>query len=259
MLAMLLLLVSAGCSDDSKSDSDNGQKGGETVQVADDFESRADWLATAYKKTTPMIASVWNATVNPDDFVMLFVSEDMKTIYLIDDNGKQKVPKADWPEAFLNDPDELVRGSFLIVKYKGRNSCMILDSRNASMQKMQSFGLAFNPSEYACDLLELFYHESFHAYVQDGKNKWVVPPIGSGDELSREQVFPIIHEPRIYRKLMVQSLINALNNKVSKTENYSRAKYWLNKFNTDFPNEVTTGRRPETQRQGQDSESSLSA
>lgn len=111
MLAMLLLLVSAGCSDDSKSDSDNGQKGGETVQVADDFESRADWLATAYKKTKPMIASVWNATVNPDDFVLLFVSEDMKTIYLIDDNGKQKVPKADWPEAFLNDPDELVRGS----------------------------------------------------------------------------------------------------------------------------------------------------
>ena len=37
---------------------------------------------------------------------------------------------------------------------------------------------------------------------------------------------------------MILSLVNALNDNSQKAASYSRAKYWLNKFNTEFANEV---------------------
>ena len=73
----------------------------ELLQVADDFESRADFLTAAYKKTKPQTTKVWDATVDPDDFVLLFVREDQKKIYLIDDNGKQEIPESDWPTEII--------------------------------------------------------------------------------------------------------------------------------------------------------------
>ena len=232
LFLMLCILLLTACNENS--DNPVPDSGGEQAIVADDFESRADWLATAYQKTKPMVTSVWNSSVNPDDFVLLFVSEDLKKIYLIDDNGKQPVPEAEWPEVFVNDPSELTRGSFLMVSFKGRKSCMILDARAQGEMKRQMLGLPFDPSEYACDLLVLFYHESFHSYVQEGENQWIKPPKGQASH----QVFPIVHDPRIYRKLMILSLVDVLNNESHKAQGYSRAKYWLNKFNAQFPDEV---------------------
>lgn len=236
MLCTVLLAACTESSDNPVPDS-GGDQPSEQAKVADDFESRADWLATAYQKTKPLITSVWNASVNPDDFVLLFVSEDQQKIYLIDDNGKQLLPQSEWPEKYVNDPEELTRGSFLMVSFKGRHSCMILDARTQSEQKRKLLGVPFDPSEYACDLLALFYHESFHAYVQEGENKWIKPPKGKQADA---QVFPIVHEPRIYRKIMVLSLVDALNDATHKAEDYSRAKYWLNKFNTEFADEVAS-------------------
>ena len=243
ILSILVLTACSASFDNPVPDSGNGQQSeqqGEQVQVADDFESRADFLATAYKKTKPMIPSVWNASVNPEDFVLLFVSEDQQKIYLIDDNGKQLLPKTEWPERYVKDPSELSRGTFLIASLKGRNCCMILDARTQGEQRQKTIGESFDPSEYVLDLLSLFYHESFHAYVQDGENRWILPP--RVDQTLGAQVFPIIHEPRIYRKLMVLSLLEALNDESRKAESYSRAKYWLNKFNTEFPSEVASAK-----------------
>lgn len=207
----------------------------ELLQVADDFESRADFLTAAYKKTKPQTTKVWDATVDPDDFVLLFVREDQKKIYLIDDNGKQEIPESDWPTDYTEQPGELVRGSFLLVDYKGRNSCMILDCRQDTENKCKMMGKAFNPTMYTCDLLTLFYHESFHRYVQDGKNRWTNPKNTSGQA---PQVFPVDYNSRVYRKLMVLSLVNVLYDANRKTESYSRAKYWLNKFNTEYASEL---------------------
>ena len=96
-------------------------------------------------------------------------------------------------------------------------------------------GKAFNPTMYTCDLLTLFYHESFHRYVQDGKNRWTNPKNTSGQA---PQVFPVDYNSRVYRKLIVLSLVNVLYDANRKTESYSRAKYWLNKFNTEYASEL---------------------
>ena len=91
-----LALLLSSCTDqqDSPVPPANEDQQEELLQVADDFESRADFLAAAYKKTKPQITKVWDATVDPDDFVLLFVREDQKKIYLIDDNGKQEIPES---------------------------------------------------------------------------------------------------------------------------------------------------------------------
>ena len=137
-----LALLLSSCTDqqDSPVPPANEDQQEELLQVADDFESRADFLAAAYKKTKPQTTKVWDATVDPDDFVLLFVREDQKKIYLIDDNGKQEIPESDWPTDYTEQPDELVRGSFLLVKFKGRNSCMILDCRQDTENKCKMMG-----------------------------------------------------------------------------------------------------------------------
>lgn len=45
-----------------------------------------------------------------------------------------------------------------------------------------------------------FYHESFHAYVQEGKNRWIEPEKDPDAGSSRGQVFPVVYNSRIYRK-----------------------------------------------------------
>ena len=76
-----LALLLSSCTDqqDSPVPPANEDQQEELLQVADDFESRADFLAAAYKKTKPQTTKVWDATVDPDDFVLLFVREDQKT------------------------------------------------------------------------------------------------------------------------------------------------------------------------------------
>lgn len=71
--------------------------------------------------------------------------------------------------------------------------------------------------------------------VQDGKNRWTNPKNTSGQA---PQVFPVDYNSRVYRKLMVLSLVNVLYDANRKTESYSRAKYWLNKFNSEYASEL---------------------
>ena len=182
LLCGVFALCLTACDDDidnPAAPSGGEEQQGEDIQVADDFESRADFMVASYKKAQPLVTQVWNTHADPQDFLLLFMSEDKQKCYLIGD-----------------------------------------------------------PTTYACDKLTLFYHESFHQYVQEGKNRWIEPEKNPDAESSRGQVFPVVYNSRIYRKLMILSLVNALNDDSQKAASYSRAKYWLNKFNTEFANEV---------------------
>ncbi len=240
-LCCLFALCLTACvdnNDNPAAPSGGEEQQGEDIQVADDFESRADFMVASYKKAQPLVTQVWNTHADPQDFLLLFMSEDQQKCYLIGENSKQLVPASDLPQRYLDNPSEIQRSGFYIAQYKGRNCCMILDNRSRIEQQYQMAGIPFDPTMYACDKLTLFYHESFHAYVQEGKNRWIEPEKDPDGESSRQQVFPVVYNSRIYRKLMILSLVNALNDNSQKAASYSRAKYWLNKFNTEFANEV---------------------
>ena len=241
LLCGIFALCLTACDDDI--DNPAAPSGGEEqqgvdIQVADDFESRADFMVASYKKAQPLVTQVWNTHADPQDFLLLFMSEDKQKCYLIGEDSKQLVPESDLPQRYLNNPSELERSGYLFGQYKGRNCCMVLDARSNGEQRCKMAGIPFDPTTYACDKLELFYHESFHHYVQDGKNRWIEPEKDPDAGSSRGQVFPVVYNSRIYRKLMILSLVNALNDDSQKAASYSRAKYWLNKFNTEFANEV---------------------
>lgn len=241
LLCGLFALCLTACTDNNDNPAPSGggeEQQGEDIQVADNFESRADFMVASYKKAQPLVNQVWNTHADPQDFLLLFMSEDKQKCYLIGEDSKQLVPESDLPQRYLDNPSEIERSGFYIAQYKGRNCCMILDNRSRIEQQYQMAGIPFDPTTYACDKLTLFYHESFHAYVQEGKNRWIEPEKDPDGESSRQQVFPVVYNSRIYRKLMILSLVNALNDNSQKTASYSRAKYWLNKFNTEFANEV---------------------
>ena len=241
LLCGIFALCLTACDDDidnPAAPSGGEEQQGEDIQVADDFESRADFMVASYKKAQPLVTQVWNTHADPQDFLLLFMSEDRQKCYLIGEDSKQLVPETDLPQRYLNNPSELERSGYLFGQYKGRNCCMVLDARSNGEQRCKMAGIPFDPTTYACDKLELFYHESFHHYVQDGKNRWIEPEKDPDAGSSRGQVFPVVYNSRIYRKLMILSLVNALNDNSQKAASYSRAKYWLNKFNTEFANEV---------------------
>lgn len=234
----LCLTACTDSNDNPAAPSGGEEQQGEDIQVADDFESRADFMVASYKKAQPLVTQVWNTHADPQDFLLLFMSEDKQKCYLIGEDNKQLVPESDLPQIYLDNPTEIERSGFLFAQYKGRNCCMILDNRTTIEQQYKMAGRPFDPTTYACDKLTLFYHESFHQYVQEGKNRWIEPEKDPDAESSRGQVFPVVYNSRIYRKLMILSLVNALNDDSQKAASYSRAKYWLNKFNTEFANEV---------------------
>lgn len=178
LLCGIFALCLTACTDSNDNPVPSGggeEQQGEDIQVADDFESRADFMVASYKKAQPLVTQVWNTHADPQDFLLLFMSEDKQKCYLIGEDSKQLVPETDLPQIYLDNPSEIERSGFLFAQYKGRNCCMILDNRSRIEQQYQMAGRPFDPTTYACDKLELFYHESFHAYVQEGKNRWIEP------------------------------------------------------------------------------------
>ena len=90
-----------------------------------------------------------------------------------------------------------------------------------------------DPQAIALDHIDTFYHESFHFYIQ-GKD-W-----GNPESKDRDQVYPIDFKPRTYRVLANLMLIRAFdnfNNKALRDEYYGRAKYWHEKYNSEFGDE----------------------
>ena len=103
--------------------------------MADDFESRADFMVASYKKAQPLVTQVWNTHADPQDFLLLFMSEDRQKCYLIGEDSKQLVPASDLPQRYLDYPSEIQRSGFYIAQYKGRNCCMILENRSRNEQQ----------------------------------------------------------------------------------------------------------------------------
>ena len=215
----------------------------ETTETTDmpelklDFESMSEWYLAAVKKCHPLIQQVWNSSADPKKFNLLLVKETKDKVYLITPEGKSEVKESEWTDGFRTALQQL--DAFSHIEFDGKHCTMILCSIKRFDQMDQALKtMGYKPMsdlEKVCENLALFYHESFHRYVQDGKNRWTNPKNTSGQA---PQVFPVDYNSRVYRKLMVLSLVNVLYDANRKTESYSRAKYWLNKFNTEYASEL---------------------
>ena len=73
-------------------------------------------------------------------------------------------------------------------------------------------------------------HEMVHFYYQKD--------VKASADSSRSQIYPIESEPRILRRMIYTILIQAFENPDKQDEYLGKAKFWLDKYNTEFKDEA---------------------
>ena len=235
-------LMFTGCkSDDNSVKPEEPVTPQETTETTDmpelklDFESLSDWYLAAVKKCHPKIQQVWDKSAAPSDFNLLLVNETKDKVYFITPEGKQEVKESEWNDEFRTALQQM--DAFSHINFGGKHSTMIL----CSLKRFDKVDQALNMMGYkpmsdlekVCENLVLFYHESFHKYVQEGDTYWTL----DRTNYNRDNSFPIVYEPRIYRKLALLALKKAWEDPSQKAAQYARAKYWTQKYEAAFPEE----------------------
>lgn len=244
---LIVVMASAfmfiGCKgDDEPVKTEEPVKPQETTETTDmpelklDFESMSEWYLAAVKKCHPLIQQVWNSSADPKKFNLLLVKETKDKVYLITPEGKSEVKESEWTDGFRTALQQL--DAFSHIEFDGKHCTMILCSIKRFDQMDQALKMmGYKPMsdlEKVCENLALFYHESFHRYVQEGETGW------SRDKTAynRNNSYPIVYEPRIYRKLALFALKKVWDDPNQKDAQYARAKYWTQKYEAAFPEEA---------------------
>jgi hypothetical protein len=80
--------------------------------------------------------------------------------------------------------------------------------------------------DYATETLSLALHEAFHAFGQKDFFK--------EENVTRDGSITIKAEPRLYRKMIITRLAEAILNPASKNQKLALASYWYGKYNSEF-------------------------
>ena len=220
-------LMFAGCTEnDNPVKPENPVTPTETTDMPElklDFESMADWYAAAVKKCHPLMKQVWGNVVDPADFNLLLVNDTKNKVYFIDQEGKREVPESEWTNELRGAVLQL--DTYYFMQFNGKKCAML----NSDLSKYDRFDQMLTAMGYQgwsdldkiCENLSLFYHESFHKYVQIYDLGWE----DDNTAYNRDNVYPVLYEPRIYRKLAMLALKKAWEDPSQKAEQYACAKY----------------------------------
>ena len=241
MLAAILLCGSmalSSCSDNTDNPVTPPTPGGDEMPaLSEDFEEMATWVTAAVKRCHPYISQFWNSEADPANFNLLLTNENMDKLYLINADGKREIPQSEWDDALYRGMDEVSNAGYYFLTFQDRRCCLQVLSPKAWQMYRQMVetltGRTMTLQDDAYGVLHMLYHEAFHSYVQD-LNLWEK----SGNTYNRDQTYPIDYEPRICRKLAFLALVKAWNEPAEAAQQYVRAKYWTQKFKTQFPAEA---------------------
>ena len=234
MLFAVLAVAMCAC----KSSEGNTPTDSTMPKISRNFDELTTWFAEAVKRTHPYVTSAWNSDADIADFNLLLVNEEKNRIVKITPGGKKELPESEWSDQLRN--ELLTISSYGYTTINDVNHTLIVCSfayfdEKAQMTK-ETLGYVFTDEEIVYDWLALFYHESFHHFVQRPDKDW----ISSEQESDRSQSYPIDYKPRIYRKLALIALKNAWLDESVKAAQYARAKYWMNKYEANYAQEAAS-------------------
>ncbi len=241
MLAAILLCGSmalTSCSDNTDNPvTPPTPEGDEMPAFSEDFEEMATWVTAAVKRCHPYISQFWNSEADPANFNLLLINESMDKLYLINANGKREIPQSEWDDKLYRGIDEVSNSGYYFLTFQNRCCCLQIISPKAWQAYRQMVetltGKTMTLQDDAYGVLHTLYHEAFHNFVQD-LNLWEK----SGKIYNRDQTYPIDYEPRICRKLAFLALVKAWNEPAEAAQQYVRAKYWAQKYRSQFPAEA---------------------
>ena len=212
--------------------------------AGEDLDSQAQFAFECVKLMHPKMKEAWpgDAVLSEDKFNLMmvrFTKEDLSDIrmFLVNAQAKNEIPNA--PQVAASNPvvknaiEEMVSRGYEKSEYDGKKVTYV-SYCDPSPKEREKYKKYLNDAQsIALDHIDTFYHESFHFYIQ-GKD-W-----GNPDSKDRDQVYPIDFGPRTYRVLANLMLIRAFDNysdAAKRAEYYGRAKYWHEKYNSEFGDE----------------------
>ena len=219
--------------------------GGNLPKLAgEDFDSQAEFAFECVKLMHPKMKEAWpdDSVLSEDKFNLMmvrFTKEDLSDIrmFLVNAQAKNEIPNA--PQVAATDPgvkkaiEEMVSRGYEKSEYDGKKVTYVSYCDPSPKEREKYKKYLNDPQAIALDHIDTFYHESFHFYIQG--NDW-----GNPESKDRDQVYPIDFGPRTCRVLVNLMLIRAFDNyadSAKRAEYYGRAKYWHEKYNSEFGNE----------------------
>lgn len=154
-IALVALLFSACKPNEGNTPTDSTMP-----KISRNFDELTTWFAEAVKRTHPYVTSAWNKDADIADFNLLLVNQEKNRICKITPEGKKELPESEL----------LSISSYGYTKIKDVNHTLIVCDfaffdEKAEMTK-EALGYVFTDEEIVYDWLALFYHESFHHFVQ---------------------------------------------------------------------------------------------
>lgn len=193
------------------------------TKTTDETESKSveefvENVGNLVKTNWPHMDKVWPGyNYNDHNFVLFYLDdegENVKDAWLLSSTGTRKLEEKEFSGITPPSP-----GGYSQIKFEGKESiAMSIDD------------FEINQEDSVGQLYRTATHELVHFNYQD--------KIVLDGESNRYQVFPIDKEPRLVRRMLFTRLIEAFENPDNEDEYLGKAKFWLDKYNTEHKEEA---------------------
>lgn len=159
---------------------------------------------------------------------------DGSTTYIVDKDGKRKVPGSDLAKSKVDVPAE---DSFDVVTWNNKPSLIIHVPKDLGAgQTADPTGLTAPQPGYTFALAT---HEQFHPYVQNQPRQWTsLKKLDERGEGDRTELYPVQAGPRIDRAMVYNTLLDGLQHPDELAKYWSRAAWWDAKWREDYPDDA---------------------
>lgn len=235
LLASFVVALSA-CDKNKENPGNNPPTDTSMPKISRNFDDLTAWYAEAIKRTHPYATSAWSSDADIDDFNLLLVNQEKTRICKITPDGKKELPQSEWSEELKNELSNISSFGYTVIdgKYHTLIVCDFAFFDEKAEITKQTLGYVVSDEEIVYEWLALFYHESFHQFVQKAHKGWKAEQTNS----DRSQTYPIDYQPRIYRKLALIALKNVWLDESVRDAQYARAKYWMDKYEKNYAQEA---------------------
>lgn len=181
-----------------------------------EFAKNVSLIHEKVKEHWPHMDKVW-PTYNYDNhnFVLMNLNDDqtVKEAWVINSKEKRKLTEKEYEKIEAPQVD-----GYVDAKFDGKPS-IVISFDDSSFKGKNSID----------EIYRLATHELVHFYYQED--------VVREENSSRTQKYPSEETPRIYRRMIYNNLIKAYETPENEEEYLSKAKYWLEKWKTEFPDE----------------------
>lgn len=181
------------------------------------FSTYVDKVSELVKLNWPFMDKVWPTyNYNKHNFLIFYLNEegDVKEARLLNVKENRKLKKEEYKQIPAPTPE-----GYISVKFQGKQS-IAMSVDDSVMEAKDSVQ----------ELYKTATHEMVHFYYQG--------EIKASGNADRNQIYPIESGPRIARRMLYSRLIQAFENPEKQKEYLAKAKYWLEKYHTEFKKEA---------------------